>query len=176
MKFIPTAVDGAFEIELEGYSDERGFFARAFCANEFASQNLVTHFLQCNLSLNPQRGTLRGMHFQCSPQAEVKLVRAIRGRVFDVALDLRPESHTYMAWAAVELDASQHNAFYIPQGCAHGFLTLEDNSDLFYQVSEFYTPTSESGVRWNDPVFDIQWPNDPTLISQKDANHSDYRR
>jgi dTDP-4-dehydrorhamnose 3,5-epimerase len=169
MKFIPTAVSGAFIVETDDRSDERGMFARTFCSDTFAAQGLASVYPQCNVSQNCKRGTLRGMHFQADPKAEAKLVRATRGRVFDVAVDLRPGSQSHCKWAAVELDAAKHNAFYIPAGCAHGFLTLEDDCELFYQMSEVYVPELAKGVRFDDPAFSIAWPFAPDIISERDA-------
>ncbi|HEX7821243.1 MAG TPA: dTDP-4-dehydrorhamnose 3,5-epimerase family protein [Sphingobium sp.] len=170
MKFVPTPVVGAFIVEVDARSDARGMFARTFCAESFASQGLASTYPQCNVSGNVRRGTLRGLHYQVEPGAEAKLVRATRGRVFDVALDLRPESSSYRAWAAVELDAARHNAFYIPAGCAHGFLTLEDDCELFYQMSAPYRPDLARTVRWDDPSFAIVWPFAPDIISEVDAS------
>ncbi|MBX5145244.1 dTDP-4-dehydrorhamnose 3,5-epimerase [Rhizobium lentis] len=174
MKFVPTAVSGAFVVEIDPRSDERGVFARTFDARSFADRGLVPVYPQCNISQNHKRGTLRGMHYQADPRPEIKLVRATRGRVFDVALDLRRGSPTYLQWASVELDASRHNAFYIPAGCAHGFLTLEDDCELFYQMSEVYVPELARGVRWNDPAFSIAWPFRPSVISERDAALESY--
>lgn len=169
MKFVPTAVSGAFIVEVDARSDERGLFARTFDAKSFADHGLVPVYPQCNVSQNHKRGTLRGMHYQAEPRPEIKLVRATRGRVFDVALDLRRDSPTYLKWASVELDANNYNAFYIPAGCAHGFLTLEDDCELFYQMSEVYVPELARGVRWDDPAFSIAWPFMPSVISERDA-------
>ncbi|RUM27312.1 dTDP-4-dehydrorhamnose 3,5-epimerase [Rhizobium vallis] len=174
MKFVPTAVSGAFVVEVDARSDERGLFARTFDAKSFADHGLVPVYLQCNVSQNHKRGTLRGMHYQADPRPEIKLVRATRGRVFDVALDLRRDSPTYLNWASVELDAARHNAFYIPAGCAHGFLTLEDDCELFYQMSEVYVPELARGVRWDDPAFAIAWPFTPSVISERDAALENY--
>ena len=176
MKFLPTAVAGAFIVEAEPLGDERGLFARTFCAETFAHRGLASVYPQCNISTNVERGTLRGLHYQAHPAAESKLVRATSGRVFDVALDLRPGSASYLAWAAVELDAARHNGFYIPAGCAHGFLTLEPNSALFYQMSAVHAPDLARAVRWNDPAFAIDWPFAPTIISARDAACPDFRQ
>lgn len=169
MRFLPTQVDGAFVVEPEVHTDERGTFARIFCAERFAAQGLATHYPQFNVSTNEARGTLRGLHFQADPHGEAKLVRASQGRVYDVALDLRPTSPSYLRWAAAELDSARHNAFYIPQGCAHGFLTLEDDCALFYQMSAPHAPASARTVRWDDPAFGIAWPFAPAVISARDA-------
>jgi dTDP-4-dehydrorhamnose 3,5-epimerase len=174
MKFVPTAVSGAFVVEVDARSDDRGLFARTFDAKSFADHGLVPVYPQCNVSQNHKRGTLRGMHYQAEPRPEIKLVRATRGKVFDVALDLRRDSPTYLKWAAVKLDAASHNAFYIPAGCAHGFLTLEDDCELFYQMSEVYVPELARGVRWDDPAFSIAWPFMPSVISERDAALESY--
>lgn len=174
MKFVPTAVSGAFVVEVDARSDERGLFVRTFDAKSFANHGLVPVYPQCNISQNHKRGTLRGMHYQAEPRPEIKLVRATRGRVFDVALDLRRDSPTYLKWASVELDANSYNAFYIPAGCAHGFLTLEDDCELFYQMSEVYVPELARGVRWDDPAFSIAWPFMPSVINERDAALESY--
>lgn len=174
VKFVATDVAGAFIVEPEMLEDERGAFARTFCAETFAAQGLASVYPQCNVSTNAKSGTLRGLHFQIAPRAEAKLVRATRGRVFDVALDLRPDSPSYLKWAAVELDAARYNAFYIPAGCAHGFLTLEDQCELFYQMSETYAPDLARGVRWDDPAFAIAWPFAPEIIGTRDAHYPDF--
>lgn len=176
MKFIPTAISGAYAVEIEPLHDERGQFARTFCADTFAAQGLASAYPQCNISTSIRRGTLRGLHYQADPAAEAKLVRATQGRVFDVAIDLRADSPTFLKWAAVELDATRHNAFYIPAGCAHGFLTLEDDCTLFYQMSQTYAPELARGVRWDDPAFDIDWPFAPRVISARDAAYPDYNQ
>lgn len=175
MKFVSTAVSGAFIVEIEEHADDRGMFARTFCAETFASRGLAWAFPQCNVSQSHQRGTLRGLHYQAGPRPEAKLVRATRGRVFDVAVDLRPASASYLRWAAVELDAAQRNAFYIPPGCAHGFLTLEDDCELFYQMSEVYAADLARGVRFDDPAFSIAWPFAPSAINARDAAFERYR-
>ncbi|QLF71761.1 dTDP-4-dehydrorhamnose 3,5-epimerase (plasmid) [Peteryoungia desertarenae] len=175
MKLTPTAIVGAFHVEVSPIADHRGLFARTFCAETFASCGLESVFPQCNLSFSPHRGTLRGLHFQAEPHAEAKLVRATRGRVFEVALDLRPHSPSYMKWASVELDATERNAFYIPPGCAHGLLTLEDECEVFSQMSTAYHPPSARIARWNDPAFAISWPFEPLILSDKDAECACYR-
>jgi len=176
MKFVATAVTGAFIVEIDALSDERGLFARTFCAETFAEQGLAWVYPQCNVSTSIRRGTLRGLHYQADPKPEAKLVRATRGRVFDVAVDLRPDSPSFLKWAAAELDATRHNAFYIPTGCAHGFLTLEDDCTLFYQMSEAYAPDLARGVRWDDSAFGIAWPFAPDVISERDAAYPDYNQ
>jgi dTDP-4-dehydrorhamnose 3,5-epimerase len=175
MKFEETAIDGVWLIEPERREDSRGSFARAFCEREFATYGLLTRFPQCNLSANRQRGTLRGMHFQNEPKPEVKLVRCIRGSIYDVVIDLRRESPTYCKWLRFELAADNGRALYIPAGIAHGFQTLEDHTDLYYHMGEFYEPALASGVRWNDPAFRIDWPISSPILSDKDAVYPDYR-
>jgi dTDP-4-dehydrorhamnose 3,5-epimerase len=175
MQFVPTAVVGAFVVEVAPHGDHRGMFARTFCAETFAARGLASAYPQCNISQNYQRGTLRGLHYQADPRPEAKLVRATRGRVFDVAVDLRPGSGSYLRWAAVELDAAERNAFYIPAGCAHGFLTLTDDCELFYQMSAVYVPELQRGVRFDDPAFAIAWPFAPTVISARDAAFECYK-
>jgi dTDP-4-dehydrorhamnose 3,5-epimerase len=162
-------------VELEPVADERGFFARIWSADELAANGLDTHLSQCSLSRNTTAGTLRGLHFQQPPHAEVKLVRCTRGSLFDVVVDLRPESATYCQWIGVELDAREARALYIPKGCAHGFQTLEDETDVLYMISDPYVPSAASGVRWNDPVFAIDWPSaDRRTISDRDRSWPDY--
>ena len=175
MRFVPTAIPGAFVVEIEGQTDERGLFARAFCAETFAARGLASSFPHCNISHNLKRGTLRGLHYQSAPKEDAKLVRVTRGAVFDVALDLRPRSPSYLRWAAVELQANKRNAFYIPAGCAHGFLTLTDDCELFYQVSQVYDPALDRGVRYDDPAFGIEWPCAPAVLSARDASHEPYK-
>ncbi|WP_295556567.1 dTDP-4-dehydrorhamnose 3,5-epimerase [uncultured Hyphomicrobium sp.] len=175
MRIIPTAVAGAFVVEIDALSDERGMFARTFCAETFAAHGLASQFPQCNVSTNTKRGTLRGLHYQAEPKPEAKLVRATSGRAFDVAVDLRTSSPSYLKWAAVELDAGRRNAFYIPAGCAHGFVTLEDDCEIFYQMSEVYVAELQRGVRFDDPAFAIAWPLAPTVISARDAALERYR-
>lgn len=175
LTFLPTAVEGAYEIALVPFRDARGTFGRAFCAETFRAHGLMDRFVHANLSGNPAKGTLRGMHIQDHPRAEAKLVRAIRGRVQDVVLDLRPASPTYLRWASIELSAEAQNAVYVPEGCAHGFLTLEDQCEVFYLVSDVYAPDLARTYRWNDPAFGIAWQITPTLISDRDAAAQDYR-
>ena len=169
MRFRPTAVAGAFIVEVTPHADDRGLFARTFCADTFAAHGLASVYPQCNVSQNHRRGTLRGLHYQADPKPEAKLVRATRGRAFDVAVDLRRGSESYLRWAAVELDAARHNAFYIPAGCAHGFLTLSDDCELFYQMSEPYVPELQRGIRFDDPAVAIAWPFAPQVLSARDA-------
>ena len=174
MIFTKLALDGAYLIELKKIEDHRGFFARAFCQREFEERGLNPRLVQCNISFNPARGTLRGMHYQRVPFAETKLVRCTRGAIYDVIIDLRSDSHTYRLWQGVELTAGNRRMIYVPDGFAHGYLSLTDEAEVFYQVSEFYTPGSEAGIRWDDPVFAIKWPIEPKVISDKDRAHPDF--
>ncbi|MBO9650486.1 MAG: dTDP-4-dehydrorhamnose 3,5-epimerase [Variovorax sp.] len=168
MIFNETPLKGAYTIELEKRGDERGFFARLFCAREFAEKNLASQFVQINNSLSGARGTLRGMHYQLAPHDEVKLVRCIQGALFDVIVDLRPDSPTFRRWHGAELSASNRRMMYVPAGFAHGFLTLKDDTEALYLVNSFYAPDAERGLRFNDPALGIEWPSDPTVISAKD--------
>ncbi len=171
MIFIETKLKGAYIIEPEPIEDERGFFARTFCAREFEMHGLNPRLVQCNISYNKKKGTLRGMHYQAAPHAEAKLVRCTRGAIYDVIIDLRPESSTYKEWVAVELTADSYRLLCIPEGFAHGFQTLEDDTEVSYQMSEFYHPENSRGIRWNDPVFGIVWPDDQPFISRKDDEY-----
>jgi len=176
MRFTETTVHGAYLIDAEPRTDERGFFARLWCRDEFAARGLSAEFVQCNDSFSARRGTLRGLHYQAAPHAEVKLVRCVRGRVFDVLVDLRRDSPTYTQWFGTELTAENRRMLYVPEGCAHGYLTLEDDSEVVYPVSQPYTPDAERGVRWNDPRFAIAWPPVDTLtLSPKDQQWPDYQ-
>ncbi|WP_298819612.1 dTDP-4-dehydrorhamnose 3,5-epimerase [Chloroflexus sp.] len=168
MRFLPTELKDAYIIELEPREDNRGFFARVWAKDEFAEHGLVDRVVQMNLSYNRLAGTLRGMHFQHAPYAETKLVRCIRGAIYDVIIDLRPESPTYKRWIGVKLTAANRLALYVPEGFAHGFQTLEDETEVFYQVSQYYTPSAEGGVRFDDPAFGIEWPLPVTEMSEKD--------
>lgn len=161
-------------IEPERLADERGFFARTFCEREFADHGLVPTFAQCSLSWNARAGTLRGMHYTLPPHAEAKLVRCTQGRIHDVALDLRSESATFRRHFALELSAANRLALYLPPGVAHGFLTLEDGCEVFYQMSELFDPTAGRGVRWNDPAFGIVWPAAVEMISERDRDYPDF--
>ncbi|MBE9125736.1 MULTISPECIES: dTDP-4-dehydrorhamnose 3,5-epimerase [unclassified Coleofasciculus] len=174
MIFTETKLKGAFFIEPERLQDERGFFARTWCQQEFEQQGLNRRLLQCNISFNPQKGTLRGMHYQVAPHAEAKLVRCTAGAIYDVILDLRPESLTFKHHIGVILSAENYKMLYVPERFAHGFQTLEDNTEVFYQMSEFYHPESAKGVRWNDPAFGINWLLDVTLISPKDRHYPNF--
>lgn len=168
MKFTPTPLAGAYLIELEQLEDERGFFARSFCQNEFKAHGLDPVVAQCNVSFNRQRGTLRGLHYQAEPHAEAKLVRCTRGAVWDVIVDLRKDSPTARKWHAVELSAENRRALYIPAGFAHGFQTLADDTEVFYQMSEFYYSELARGVRWDDRTLAIRWPIEQAIISSRD--------
>ena len=170
MKFIETPLKGAYIIELEPIEDERGFFARSFCKEEFKRHGIEFEVAQCNISYNKKKGTLRGMHYQAPPHEEGKLVSCIKGAICDVIIDLRPDSPTYCKWFAVELTAKNYKMLYVPKGFAHGFQTLEDNTVVFYQMSEFYHPECARGVRWNDPAFGIEWPISNPIMSEKDKS------
>jgi dTDP-4-dehydrorhamnose 3,5-epimerase len=174
VKFHETPLPGAYLIDLEKRGDDRGFFARAYCRNEFAQQGLVTAFVQVNNSLSSEAGTLRGMHYQLAPRAETKLVRCIRGALWDCIVDLRPDSPTFGQWFGETLSAENRRMMYVPKGFAHGFITLEPATEAFYFVDEFYAPESERGVRWNDPKFAIRWPQQPRVLSEKDAQARDF--
>jgi len=175
MIFTETKLKGAYIIGLEPLEDRRGFFARSFCQKEFEEYGLNPRIVQCNVSLNKTKGTLRGMHYQVAPYQEAKLVSCIRGAIYDVIIDLRPDSTTYCQWIAVELNAEKSKMLYVPEGFAHGFQSLEDNTVVFYQMSEFYHSEFAQGVRWNDQVFGIQWPLPVSLISKKDLSYQDFR-
>ena len=168
MIFTETKLKGAFVIEIEPHQDERGFFARSWCADEFKKHGLNSQLVQCNISFNKKRGTLRGMHYQVAPFAEAKLVRCTRGAIYDVIIDLRPNSPTFRQWMAVELTAENRTALYVPEDFAHGFQTLMDNTEVFYQMSEFYHPECARGVRWDDPAFGIEWPSSQRIMSRRD--------
>ena len=174
MIFRETPIPGAFLIELEPHRDDRGTFARTFCAREFAAHGLETRVVQCNLSHNRARGTLRGMHAQRPPHAEDKLVQCVRGAIHDVILDLRPDSPALGKHVSVPLRAGDGRMLFIPKGVFHGFLTLADDTDVFYQMSEFYEPSAAQGVRWNDPAFAIEWPEAVRAISERDASYADW--
>ena len=174
MVFLPTQLAGVTLIEPEPVSDGRGLFARTWCQRDFESQGLTAKLAQCSVSFNARRATLRGMHFQAEPHAEAKLVRVTRGAIYDVALDLRPDSSTYLQWFAAELSSDNRHMLYIPEGYAHGFQTLTDDAEVFYQISEFYEPDAGRGVRWNDPAFDIGWPLGNPILSDRDRNYPDY--
>lgn len=174
MRFVETALSGAYIVELEPVSDDRGFFARSFCQREFAAHGMKAEVVQCNVSFNKLCGTLRGMHYQIHPDEEAKLVRCTAGAVYDVIVDLRPDSATFMQWTAYELTAENHKALYVPEGFAHGFQTLQDNTEMFYQMYGFYAPESARGIRWNDPAFAIDWPLTIAAISDRDQEYPDF--
>ncbi|HHS83830.1 MAG TPA: dTDP-4-dehydrorhamnose 3,5-epimerase [Gammaproteobacteria bacterium] len=176
MIFTESELKGAFIIEPEKLTDTRGFFARSWCQREFAEHGLNTNLVQANIAFNNKAGTLRGMHRQVAPHEEAKLVRCTRGALYDVIIDLRPDSSTCGRWLGVELNQDNHKMLYVPEGFAHGYLTLTDDCEIFYLVSEFYTPGAEKGVRWDDPAFGIKWPEIPDLlISEKDQAWPDYK-
>jgi dTDP-4-dehydrorhamnose 3,5-epimerase len=174
MRFEPTALGGAWVIELDRHVDDRGAFARAFCEDEFASVGLPSRFPQCNLSFNTRAGTLRGMHLNAAAHFESKLIRCVRGSLYDVIVDLRSDSPTEGQWLGVELSAENGRALFVPEGFGHGFLTLEDSTDVFYQMGNFYQPDAARGFRWNDPQFAVQWPFEPKVISERDASFPDF--
>jgi dTDP-4-dehydrorhamnose 3,5-epimerase len=174
MIFTATPAFGAVVIEPERVEDERGFFARSFCAREFAAHGLSPRVVQCSISFNRKRGTVRGLHFQRAPHAEAKLVQCMAGALFDVIIDLRPDSLTFRRHFSVDLSARNRRLLYVPEGFAHGFQTLEDDTEVFYQMSEFFAPEAGVGVRWNDPAFGIQWPLAVTVISERDRTFPDF--
>jgi dTDP-4-dehydrorhamnose 3,5-epimerase len=177
MKFVATPVHGAFLVEPSPRGDDRGFFARVWCRDEFAAQGLNAAFVQCNDSLSRRKGTLRGLHYQVAPFGEVKLIRCVQGSVFDVLVDLRQGSPSYLKWFGAALTAANRTMLYVPEGCAHGYLTLEDDSEVMYPVTAPYRPEAERGVRWNDPAFGIQWPDvGPLTMSPKDEAWPDYQK
>jgi len=175
MIFHASKLQGVFEIHLEPRSDERGFFARTWCQREFESNKLNPKLVQCSVSFNSRKGTLRGMHYQAPPFEEAKVVRCTRGAVYDVVVDLRLDSPTYKDWIAVVLTADKRNMVYVPEGCGHGFLTLEDKSEIFYQMSEFHSAESARGVRWDDPAFRIAWPEKVEVISERDRTYPNFQ-
>jgi len=174
MKFTETKLKGAYIVEIDRIGDERGFFGRQWCQNEMGKIGLKTNIAQVNTSLNKEKGTLRGLHFQKSPYQETKLIRCIRGKIFDVIVDLRPDSATFKQWFGLELSQDNYKMLYAPDNFAHGFITLENNSEILYLVSQFYHPEAEAGLRWNDPQFSIQWPGEVQVISEKDKNRTDF--
>jgi dTDP-4-dehydrorhamnose 3,5-epimerase len=173
--FRPCRLAGAFVLDVERKEDDRGFFARTFCARELAEAGLVTAFVQGSVSYNRRRGTLRGMHYQDAPASEAKLVRCTAGAIYDVLLDLRPGSPTYLGWEAVELSAETRRLVYVPRGFAHGFQTLTDEAEVSYEISDFYVAELARGVRWNDPVFGIAWPIADPILSPRDRSYPDFR-
>ena len=174
MIFTETELKGAFILDIKKMEDERGFFGRSWCKREMEEHGLNGNVVQTNVSFNKVKGTFRGMHFQRAPHQETKLVRCTRGAILDVIIDLRPSSPTYKKWIGVELTEQNHRMLYVPEDFGHGFVTLEDNTEVTYQVTQFYTPGAEGGLRWNDPAFGIQLPVTPTVISAKDAAWADF--
>lgn len=174
MIFTETKLKGAFIIDLKKIGDHRGFFARAFCQNEYKEHGLNPTVAQANLSRSQEKHTLRGFHYQVDGAEEAKSVRCIKGSILDVIIDLRKDSPTYCEHVAVELSAENHRTLYVPEGFAHSFITLEEDCEVFYLVSEFYAPGKEKGIRWNDPLFNVEWPTDNPVLSEKDANWPDF--
>jgi dTDP-4-dehydrorhamnose 3,5-epimerase len=174
MIFLETLVEGAWVVRPELHEDERGFFARTWDAREFADRGLDTGVVQRSISYNRRRGTLRGMHYQVAPHEEAKLVRCTTGAIFDVVVDLRPASPTFCAWAGHELSAANREALYIPAGCAHGYLTLRDDSEVAYDITEVYVPEAARGVRWDDPAFGISWPDEVLVINERDSSYPSF--
>jgi dTDP-4-dehydrorhamnose 3,5-epimerase len=175
MLFTPTALAGAYIVDIEPRADARGFFARTFCQREFDQLGLTSPIAQCNMSNNIARGTLRGMHWRAQPLPEAKLVRATRGAIYDVIVDLRPESTTYLRHIGVELSAANHRALFVPEGFAHGFQTLVDDTEVFYQMSAFYDPVYDRGARWNDAAFGIVWPIADPVMHERDRAYPDFQ-
>ena len=174
MIFQETKLKGAFLIEPERLEDDRGFFARSWCKREFEAHGLNPELVQCNISFNKKKGTLRGMHYQKTPHEEARLVRCTKGAIYDVIIDLRNDSEMFKQWFSVELTLENRKMLYIPEGFAHGFITLEDNTEVFYQMSEFYAPECAGGVRWNDSAFNILWPEDVVVISDRDKQYVEF--
>ena len=173
MKFTETKLKGAYVIEVEPLADERGFFARSWCQKEFAEHGLDPNLVQCNISFNLKKGTLRGMHYQAEPYQEAKLIRCTKGAIYQVVIDIRPDSFTFKQWVAVELTAENRKMLYVSKGMASGFQTLMDNTEVFYQMAEFYHPESAKVVRWDHPAFEIEWPIEVKIISDKDNSNQD---
>ena len=174
MLFTETKLRGAWIIDLERLEDERGFFARSWCRREFEKHGLNPQLVQCNISFNSHKGTMRGMHYQVKPYEEAKLIRCTTGSIYDVIVDIRPHSPSYKQYLGIALTPENHKMLYVPEGFAHGFLTLEDNTEVFYQMSEFYAPDHARGFRWNDPVFGIEWPANVQVISDRDRDYPDF--
>ncbi len=175
MIFVESPLPGAFVVEPEPVADERGWFARTFCAEEFQRRGLNPQVEQANTSFNARKGTLRGMHYQGAPHGECKLVRCTRGSIYDVIVDLRPQSASYLSWFGTELSADNGRALYVPEDLAHGFLTLEEASEVFYQMSSAYVPEAAGGVRWDDPAFGIAWPERVVVMSERDRGYPDFQ-
>jgi len=174
MIFTKTKLEGVYVIEVEKLNDERGFFGRTWDCKEFEQHSLNQNLVQCNISYNKKKGTLRGMHFQIAPYEEAKLIRCTKGIIFDVIIDLRKKSKTYKQWYGIELSSENYKGIYVPEGFAHGFQTLEDDTEVFYQMSEFYMAKYARGIKWNDESFDIKWPLNPTMMSQKDLSYQNF--
>jgi dTDP-4-dehydrorhamnose 3,5-epimerase len=174
VRFTELKLRGAFLIDVEPHEDSRGFFARTFCVREFELAGLESNVAQCSLSFNARKGTLRGMHYQVAPFEESKIIRCVRGSLYDVIIDLRPESATYKQYAGVVLSADNRRSLYVPKRFAHGFQTLQDDTEVLYQISEYYDPEHQRNIRWNDPAFGIEWPKGERIISQSDAQHPDF--
>jgi dTDP-4-dehydrorhamnose 3,5-epimerase len=174
MIFVETKLKGAYVIDLQKMEDERGFFARSWCQREFNAQGLNRNLVQCNISFNARKGTMRGMHYQEKPYEEAKLVRCTMGSIYDIIVDLRPDSRTFKDFIGVLLTAENRSSVYVPEGFAHGFLTMEDNTEVFYQMSEFYVPNAARGFRYNDPTFGIAWPSEVQVISDRDRDYPDF--
>jgi dTDP-4-dehydrorhamnose 3,5-epimerase len=176
MTFQETKLRGLFEIHLDLNPDERGFFARTWCQREFKRNGLNPTLVQCSVSFNARAGTLRGLHYQAPPYPEAKLVRCTRGAIYDVVVDLRPDSPAFKDWIGTVITNTNRKMVYVPEGCAHGFLTLEDETEVFYQMSEFYHPDLARGVRWNDPAFGIEWPGEVKQMSERDRAYPDFKQ
>ena len=174
MEFTPTTVHGAFVINVNRIGDDRGYFGRLWCEREMSEQGLVSHIKQSNVGFSPQAGTLRGLHYQKPPYEEVKIVRCTRGRVYDVVLDIRRDSPTFRAWYGLELNPDNGSMLYVPEGCATGYLTLVDDSEIYYNTSEFYAPEAATGVRYDDPFFNIEWPGEIKVLSEADTSWPDF--
>lgn len=174
MKIAATSVEGVMLVSVAPHADARGLFARTYDEPTFAAAGLPTHWPQCNVSWNAKRATLRGMHLQVAPKGEPKLVRCTHGRIYDVVIDLRPQSSTFRKWTGAELSRTNRDALYIPTGCAHGFITLEDDSEVYYMMGEMFDASCAAGVRWDDPAFAVEWPIEPKIISDRDATYQDF--
>ena len=176
MKLAETKLKGVYVVELELFEDERGFFARTFCQKEFKNHGLNPNLAQISIAYNKKKGTIRGMHYQLPPHEEAKLVRVSRGAIYDVVIDLRKDSKTFKKWVSIELTDKNNKMIYAPAGCAHGYQTLEDSTEVIYHISEFHVPELYRGIRWNDPVFGITWPDqEHSIISKKDKNYLDFK-
>ena len=176
MRFTETAIAGVFVVDADVFPDPRGEFVRAWVADDYQEQGLDGAIVQCSVSHNPRRGTLRGLHYQIAPFEGAKTVRTTRGAIFDVAVDLRPASSTFLAWVGVELTDANRRSLYVPAGCAHGYQTLVDDAEMMYFTSAPYAPAHQAGVRWDDPAFGIAWPLEPTLMHERDRTYPDFRR